>query len=300
MALAHSFSLNNKVYIFSRKKLDLINKVGFENVKQRSYEEFSQLFANSNNPLCIIAIASMFLRSFLESRNFKEKNMKVLCASKGIEYEGCFMNEILEIYFKKENLAFLAGPSFASEVRKNLPCALVVHSENKNLSYEFMEIFPKFVKTYAENDVIGAEIAGAYKNVIAIASGINDGLNLGNNSKASLLSRGLVEMARFGSFFGAKESTFLGLSGSGDLFLTSNSIMSRNYRVGLGLAKNESLEDILNNLGEVAEGVISSKAIYKLALKHNIYTPIVREIQNIFMGKKVKDSLKDLLSKNQK
>jgi glycerol-3-phosphate dehydrogenase (NAD(P)+) len=150
---------------------------------------------------------------------------------------------------------------------------------------------------YTSLDVEGVEVAGAYKNVIAIASGVCEGLNLGNNAKAALLARGLVEMDRFGEKFGAKKDTFLGVAGSGDLFLTANSTMSRNYRVGLNLAKGKLLEDILTELGEVAEGVYTTKAIYEIAKRKNIYTPIANEVYRIiYEGKNPQESLKDLLN----
>jgi glycerol-3-phosphate dehydrogenase (NAD(P)+) len=175
---------------------------------------------------------------------------------------------------------------------------LVLNSTNKSLYDEFSLFFPLFIKTYYSNDVIGAEIAGAYKNVLAIASGICDGLKLGQNARASLISRGLVEMSRFGNYFGAKDETFIGLSGAGDLFLTASSQLSRNFRVGLGLASNKSLKTILDELGEVAEGVKTSEAIYKLSNDNNIYTPIAKEVKLILDGKNPQDSLKDLLSKS--
>jgi glycerol-3-phosphate dehydrogenase (NAD(P)+) len=141
------------------------------------------------------------------------------------------------------------------------------------------------------------EVAGAYKNVIAIASGICEGLNLGNNAKAALIARGLVEMDRFGERFGAKKDTFLGVAGAGDLFLTANSTMSRNYRVGINLAKGKIIDDILNELGEVAEGVYTTQAIFKLSQKFDIYTPIASEVYKIiYEGKKPHHSLRDLLS----
>ena len=172
---------------------------------------------------------------------------------------------------------------------------MVINSNSKKLFEEFSPFFPNFIKTYYSSDVIGAEVAGAYKNVLAIASGICEGLNLGKNAQASLIARGLVEMERFGKFFGSKKSTFLGLSGAGDLFLTANSTMSRNYRVGLGLASNKNLEDILIELGEVAEGIKTAEAIHNLSIKYNIYTPIANEVNLILNGKSPKDSLKDLL-----
>jgi len=179
---------------------------------------------------------------------------------------------------------------------QNLPTALVINSEKEDIYKEFSCFFPEFIKTYYSSDVIGAEIAGAYKNVLAIASGVCDGLKLGNNARASLISRGLVEMTRFGLAFNAKEETFLGLSGAGDLFLTASSTLSRNYRVGLGLAQNKSLDLILEELKEVAEGVKTSIAIDKLSEEKNIYTPIAKEVKLALEGKNPKDSLKDLLS----
>ena len=173
----------------------------------------------------------------------------------------------------------------------------MINSKNETLACEISRLFPQNIKAYASSDVIGAEIAGAYKNVIAIAGGICDGLGLGNSARASLISRGLVEMARFGEYFGAQQQTFLGLSGAGDLFLTASSVLSRNYRVGLGLAKNESLNKILNDLGEVAEGVDTAYAIEKIAAGKGIYTPIVNEVASMLRGKDVQESLKDLLSK---
>ena len=201
------------------------------------------------------------------------------------------------MHVPNEKIGFISGPSFAAEVIKGLPCALVINSISKKIYEEFSKFFPNFIKTYYSSDVIGAEIAGAYKNVLAIASGICEGLDLGKNAQASLIARGLVEMQRFGMHFGAKESSFLGLSGAGDLFLTANSTMSRNYRVGLGLAENKSLEDILKELGEVAEGVKTAFAIDKLSKENDIYVPIAHEVKLILEGKNPKDSLKDLLNK---
>ncbi|RDU73797.1 NAD(P)H-dependent glycerol-3-phosphate dehydrogenase [Helicobacter aurati] len=303
MALASCLSLKNRVFILSRRNLNLQNYASTHTPKhfplQLQYRDLLNVYHEANNPLCIIAIASAFLREFLHNdtllHSLKHK-VQILAASKGIEREsGAFVSDILEEYFLKENLCYLAGPSFAKEVEAGLPCALVIHSHNTTLAEQYATCFPDFIKIYIQNDIIGAEIAGAYKNVIAIAGGICDGLQLGNNAKASLLSRGLVEMTRFGLFFNAKQETFLGLSGSGDLFLTSNSTMSRNYRVGLALAAGKKISDILEELGGVAEGVYSAKSITQISSKHNIYTPIANEVQAILEGGEVRTSLINLL-----
>ena len=245
----------------------------------------------------VFAIAAQQTAQWLD-QNFTYKNQKILVASKGIAAaSGRFLNEIFEAYVARGNLAYLSGPSFATEVMQKLPCALVVNSKNENLASKFALFFPSYMKAYTSDDVIGAEVCGAYKNVIAIAGGICDGLGLGNNARASLISRGLVEMARFGKFFGAKDETFMGLSGAGDLFLTASSILSRNYRVGLGIARHERLEKILNELGEVAEGVDTARAISKIAKEKGIYVPIASEVENMLNGKDVFESVKSLLGR---
>lgn len=280
-ALHFALSFKQECYITSRTKKEIKNFVDLD-------------FALSCEYL-VIAIPAQEIKAWLKD-NFKFKNQKILVASKGIEANsGEFLNEIYSEFVPDRNISFISGPSFAAEVMQALPCAIVLNSKSKKIYNEFSPFFPDFIKTYYSSDVIGAEIAGAYKNVLAIASGICEGLNLGKNAQASLIARGLVEMQRFGKYFGAKKSTFLGLSGAGDLFLTANSTMSRNFRVGLGLAKNKSLKEILEELNEVAEGVKTATAIDNLSKKYQIYTPIAKEVKLILEGKNPKDSLKDLI-----
>jgi glycerol-3-phosphate dehydrogenase (NAD(P)+) len=280
-ALHFALSQKQKCLITSRTKKDIENFVDLQTAMECEY--------------LVIAIPAQELRNWLKE-NFVFKGQKILVASKGIEAStGEFLNEIYSSFVPDDHIGFISGPSFAAEVIKGLPTALVINSKSKDIYDSFSTFFPNFIKVYYSDDVIGAEISGAYKNVLAIASGICEGLNLGKNAQASLISRGLVEMQRFGKFFGADESSFLGLSGAGDLFLTASSTMSRNFRVGLGLAANKSLEEILKELGEVAEGVKTADAIYKLSIQHQIYTPIAKEVKLILDGKNPKDSLKDLL-----
>jgi len=281
-ALHYALNQKQKCLITSRTKKDIENFVSLEEALQCEY--------------LVIAIPSQSIREWLE-KNFIYNSQKVLVAAKGIEANtGAFLQDIYEEFVPTENLGFISGPSFASEVITGLPTALVLNSTSKKFYDEFYNFFPNFIKTYYSDDVIGAEISGAYKNVLAIASGICDGLKLGQNARASLISRGLVEMDRFGQHYGANKDTFIGLSGAGDLFLTASSTLSRNFRVGLGLAAGKSLETILNELGEVAEGVMTSQAIYKLSSENEIYTPIANEVKLILDGKTPQESLKDLLS----
>jgi len=265
--------------------------------KLRDIENFVSMSEALDCEYLVITVPAQQVSAWLRE-HFVFKGQKILVASKGIEASsGKFLNEIYAEYVPDENIAFLSGPSFASEVMQALPTALVINSHNETLAQEFGKLFPSFIKTYTSTDVIGAEVAGAYKNVIAIAAGIASGLKLGNNAAASLISRGLVEMQRFGLHFGAKEESFVGLSGAGDLFLTASSTMSRNFRVGLGLAKGLTQEEILLELGEVAEGIGTAYALYDIAQKEELYLPIAREVHAMLEGKSPQDALHSLLGK---
>jgi len=281
-ALAFAFAQKNEVFITSRTPRDVKNFVSLEEILKCEY--------------LVITVPAQQVASWLKE-NFVFSGQKVLVASKGIEAStGRFLNEIYEKYIPHENIAFLSGPSFAAEVIQSLPTALVVNSLNEKLSDEIASLFPDFIKTYTCPDVIGAEIAGAYKNVIAIAAGICEGLGLGKNAAAALISRGLVEMQRFGIAFGAQDRTFSGLGGVGDLFLTASSAMSRNFRVGLGISKGKSQEEILKDLGEVAEGIGTTYALHEISHQKDLYLPIAKEVYEMLEGKNPQESLKDLLS----
>lgn len=281
-ALAFAFSQKCEVFITSQTPRDMQNFVSLEEILELEY--------------LVVTIPAQHVSLWLKD-NFVFKNQKILVASKGIEAKSArFLNEIYEEFVPRENLSFLSGPSFAHEVLASLPTAIVVNSTNENLSQKFASFFPSFMKAYTSDDVAGAEIAGAYKNVIAIAAGICEGLELGRNAAASLIARGLVEMQRFGRVYGAKEESFIGLSGAGDLFLTASSTMSRNFRVGLGIANGKKLSEILYELGEVAEGVGTTYALHKIATQKELYLPIAKELYEILEGKSPKESLRDLLS----
>ena len=281
-ALYHAYSQNNDVVISSRHTKALENFVPMSEALKYEY--------------LVIAIPAQFVRGWLEE-NFVDHGQKILVAAKGIETStGAFLNEVYGEFVSADRLAFISGPSFAAEVQQSLPTALKISSTNTKLAQTYADALPDFIKGYVDDDVIGAEISGAYKNVIAIAGGVCDGLGLGNNARAALISRGLVEMTRFGEAFGARIETFLSLGGAGDLFLTASSTLSRNYRVGLGIAKGKSMDEILEELGEVAEGVPTAKAIYKIAKDKEIYLPIAAEVYAMIEERKDPlESVKDLL-----
>ena len=281
-ALYHAYKQNNEVVITSRSS--------------KNIENFVTLDEALNYEYLIMAIPAQAVRSWMEE-NFEDKNQKLLVAAKGIEVAtGDFLNEVYGSFIEPDRLAFISGPSFAAEVQKSLPTALKISSTNLALAEVFVNALPSFIKGYVHDDVVGAEVAGAYKNVIAIAGGVCDGLALGNNARAALISRGLVEMTRFGEHFGAKAETFLSLGGAGDLFLTASSELSRNYRVGFGLAKGKTLEVILEELGEVAEGIPTTKALHNIAQKEDIYLPIADEVNKMLEGKDPMICVRDLLN----
>lgn len=282
-ALYHAFSQDNDVVISSRSSKELENFVPISEALKYEY--------------LVIAIPAQFVRGWMEA-NFVDHGQKILVAAKGIETStGAFLNEVYGAFVSADRLAFISGPSFAAEVQKSLPTALKISSVNKELAQTYANALPKFIKGYVSDDVVGAEVSGAYKNVIAIAAGVCEGLGLGNNARAALISRGLVEMTRFGEAFGAKTETFLSLGGAGDLFLTASSTLSRNYRVGLGLAQGKNMDKILEELGEVAEGVPTAKALHKIAEDKKLYLPIAQEVYAMIEeGKDPLESVKDLLS----
>jgi len=281
-ALYHAYSQDNEVVISSRNVKDIEHFVPMEEALK--YENW------------VVAIPAQFVRGWLEE-NFVDYGQNILVAAKGIETStGAFLNEVYGAFVSADRLAFISGPSFAAEVQQSLPTALKISSTNMDLARIYADALPSFIKGYVSDDVVGAEVSGAYKNVIAIAGGVCDGLGLGNNARAALISRGLVEMTRFGEAFGAKTETFLSLGGAGDLFLTASSTLSRNYRVGLGLAKGQGMDEILEELGEVAEGVPTAKALYKIATDKEIYLPIASEVYAMIEeGKDPLESVKDLL-----
>ena len=233
------------------------------------------------------------------------KNWIWLC--KGIEPDSCALpHEIVERELAASGLksqiqfGVLSGPSFALEVAKGLPCALTVASKFKNLC----ELTQKFLhygamRVYATDDVVGVELGGAVKNILAIATGIGDGMNLGLNARAAIITRGMVEMARLGQAMGARAETFSGLAGLGDLILTATGDLSRNRQVGLALAQGKTLEQILKDLGHVAEGVRCAQAVRSLAHRCQVQMPIVEAVcQVLFSGVPPEQALMQLMARD--
>jgi len=281
-ALYHAYSEKNDCVIYSRSYRNIEHFVSLDEALEREY--------------LVMALPAQVVRGWMEE-HFEDRGQNLVVAAKGIETQtGAFLNEIYGSFLSDERLAYISGPSFAAEVQRSLPTALILSSLNRSLAQKFADALPHYIKGYVDDDIVGAEVSGAYKNVIAIAGGVSDGMELGNNARAALISRGLVEMARFGEHFGARPETFLSLGGAGDLFLTASSTLSRNYRVGLALSKGKGLEEILLDLGEVAEGVPTALALHRIAQREGLYLPIAEEVYRMVEEKKdPNESVHDLL-----
>ena len=239
--------------------------------------------------------------------NFKEPLLNlghVFWATKGFDAgSGELLSEFTDDLFPANfKSAVLTGPSFAKEVGKGLPTAVSIASTDLSYAKEIQGLFhcPVF-RAYICDDVIGAQIGGALKNVIAISTGVSDGLEYGANSRAALITRGLAEIQRLGLKYGAKSQTFMGLTGMGDLVLTCTDNQSRNRRFGLYLGQGSSQEEAFEKIQQVVEGHETVKTAYKLAQKHQIEMPITKAIyQILYEGVAAKDAVINLLSRQAK
>jgi len=212
----------------------------------------------------------------------------VVSATKGLERDTLFRaSEIVDQELKHVRVAVLSGPSFASEVARELPTAVCIASRDRSVVEVVQADFKSsYLRLYGTDDVIGVEIGGALKNVIAIAAGVVEGLGLGHNALAGLITRGLAEMSRLACAAGAKRETLAGLSGLGDLVLTCNGTLSRNRHVGIELASGRPLQDVLGGMKMVAEGVRTTEAALALASRHGVELPIAAQVAELLAGRK--------------
>ncbi|MCC2625062.1 MAG: glycerol-3-phosphate dehydrogenase [Burkholderiales bacterium] len=244
-------------------------------------------------------LRDMFLQ--IKSR-YNDKLPDIIWVCKGLEVgSGLFPHEIArETFGKFENIGALLGPSFANEVAQGLPTAITLSSSNTQFAKKWISQLngiPNF-RVYANTDVIGSEVGGAIKNIMAIAVGISDGLQLGYNARAALMTRSLNELSAMVIALNGESKTIYGLSGIGDLILTCTGDLSRNRTVGLELAKGGSCEQILKNLGHVAEGVYAANEIYKLSKRLNVDMPIVDAVYGIiYENADIKQTVGGLLSR---
>ena len=255
--------------------------------------------------IIISAVSMKGVRAIIEQlQRIKIKdNALIVTATKGLDFETTHTpSQIWQDAFPHHPIIVLCGPNLSKEIKQGLPAATVISSVNNQAAELVQEMFASDIfRVYVNNDPIGTELGGTLKNVIAIASGVCDGLKLGTNAKAALLTRALPEMIRVGTHLGASIETFFGLSGLGDLLATCDSPLSRNYQVGAGLAGGKPLEEILANLEGTAEGVNTATVLIKLASEQKIPVPISYQVYLLLKGKITpEEAVKNLMERELK
>ncbi len=261
--------------------------------------------AVSGAEVCIEAVPSTALRAVaVVLREHLERSCVVVCATKGIEVDTLYtMDEILSrLLPPRQPLVMLGGPSFAREVAAGMPTAVVVASHDAVGNHAAAEaLHGGYFRVYDTDDVVGVELGAALKNVMAIACGVSDGAGLGTNARAALITRGLAEISRIAIKRGANPLTMMGLAGLGDLVLTCTGDLSRNRRVGLGLGKGRSLKEILDELGQVAEGVVTARSAWQLARREAVEMPITEQVYSmLYEDKPVGEVLRDLAGRGRR
>ena len=262
--------------------------------------------AVDDKDILILAVPSKAIRSVSKSlKNIIKDNQIIVNVAKGLEEDTLkTMTDIIEEELKEKNpqVAVLSGPSHAEEVGRGIPTTCVVSAHNKELTLYLQNIFmnPSF-RVYTSPDMLGVEIGGALKNVIALAAGIADGLNYGDNTKAALITRGIKEIASLGVAMGGEQSTFYGLTGLGDLIVTCASMHSRNRRAGILLGQGKTLDDAIKEVNMVVEGVYSAKSALMAAKKYNVEIPIIEQVNAVlFENKNAAEAVNELMIRDKK
>jgi len=238
-------------------------------------------------------------------KSIVKDKITIVHVSKGIEPDSLMrISEMLEeeIADITKDIIVLSGPSHAEEVSRRIPTTVTVASKNMEAAQKIQDLFMnQNFRVYTNQDLVGVEIGGALKNIIALAAGITDGLGYGDNAKAALMTRGLAEITRLGVKMGADPLTFLGLTGIGDLIVTCTSVHSRNWRAGNLLGKGKSLDEVLESMGMVVEGVRTTKAAHQLSEKYQVKMPITNALYDVlFNGKDIKQEVEDLMGRSKK
>lgn len=255
---------------------------------RRSPVSLEDTLANADIILCAISMKGVRdVANLVNSVNEKSlKNTIIVTATKGLEPHTTYTpSQIWETIFPHQPVVVLSGPNLSKEIEQKLPAATVVASKNVVAAQQIQLVFSsQQFRVYTNPDPVGVELGGTLKNVIAIAAGVCDGLHLGTNAKAALVTRGLTEMVRIGNTLGAKTETFYGLSGLGDLLATCNSPLSRNYQVGYQLANSKTLPEVLSSLSGTAEGVNTCRVLMEIAQKYSIAIPITEQVYQLLAG----------------
>ena len=261
--------------------------------------------AISENKLIIFAIPSQHLREVLKKIKRLDYSRKSLFLSviKGIEIGSLKrMSQVIHEELGNIRLAVLSGPTIAHEVALGIPTTAVIASHDSRLKIYLQNVFmTERFRIYTNNDIVGVELGGSLKNIIAIACGISDGLKFGTNTKAALLSRGLAEISRLGRAMGANVNTFSGISGLGDLVTTCVSPYSRNRFVGVEIGRGKTLNQIRTHMQMIAEGIPTTKSAYSLGLKYKVDMPITKEVYSVlYKNKSPLKAVRDLMTREKK
>ena len=260
--------------------------------------------AMTDKDILVLAVPSPFTRSTAHSmRAFCKEGQKIVDVAKGVEEKTLMtLSQIIEEEIPQADVAVLSGPSHAEEVGKCIPTTCVVGAHSRETAEYLQNIFmSKVFRVYTTPDMLGMELGGALKNVIALAAGMADGLGYGDNTKAALITRGIAEIARLGIKMGGIPETFYGLTGIGDLIVTCASVHSRNRKAGYLIGQGKSMQESMDEVGMIVEGVYSAKAAIRLAQKYQVELPIIEQVNKIlFEDKKAADALNDLMLRDPK
>ena len=256
------------------------------------------------NDICVLAVPSIYMRQIAKQiAPFYKEGQIMINVAKGIEDDTLLtQSQITKQELPKAFVAVLSGPSHAEEVSRQLPTTIVVGAESREVAEKIQDIFANQVfRVYTSSDIFGIELGGSLKNVIALAAGIADGLGYGDNTKAALITRGIKEIASLGEAAGGKKESFYGLTGLGDLIVTCASVHSRNRKAGYLIEQGYTLEEAIQEVNMVVEGVHSVRAALQLASKYNVEMPIVEEIYKIlFENKGADEAVLDLMLRDKK
>lgn len=260
--------------------------------------------AASDKDLLVMAVASSFTRATAHRfQTYVAPGQMIVNVAKGIEESTLMtLSEIIEQEIPQAQVAVLSGPSHAEEVARGLPTSIVVGAKRKKTAETIQNLFMSEVfRVYISPDVLGIELGGALKNVVALSAGIADGLGYGDNTKAALITRGITEIARLGTAMGGKFETFCGLTGIGDLIVTCASMHSRNRRAGILIGQGKTYEEAMNEVQMVVEGVYSAKAAMALSKKYHVSLPIIEQVNAVlFEGKSADQAVRELMLRDKR
>lgn len=301
-----------RMWEFNKADCDIINEQRCHPSKLKNIKLDSSIVvtndlsdALTDAALIVSAVPSQSLRSVLKELPLKDRSIPFVNLAKGIETGSLLrMSEVISQQLEMDinMVTTLSGPSHAEEVASDMPTAVVIAGHDPALLENLQQTFSnRTFRVYQSTDLIGVELGGSLKNIIAIAAGICAGLKMGDNTLGALITRGLAEISRLGLAMGAQSETFAGLSGIGDLITTCASVHSRNRYVGEHIGRGEKLDDILNSMSMVAEGVQTTKSGFALAEKHNVALPITNEVYQILFNNKPADiALAELMTRELK